>query len=114
MLLEILLPLSSEFSPLRLFQYLTFRSGGALMTALIVGLVLGPATIRWLKQRQAEGQPIRDDGPESHFRKRGTPTMGGVLILLSVALSTLLWMDLGNGYVWSAVRGHPPSRRRAR
>ncbi|MDE0148688.1 MAG: phospho-N-acetylmuramoyl-pentapeptide-transferase [Rhodospirillaceae bacterium] len=103
MLFEFLLPLSSEFSPLRLFQYLTFRSGGALMTALFIGLALGPSVIRWLKNRQAEGQPIRDDGPESHFRKRGTPTMGGVLILLSVAISTLLWMDLGNGYVWSVL-----------
>lgn len=103
MLFELLFPLSEEFSALRLFQYLTFRSGGALMTALFLGLVLGPATIRWLKRRQAEGQPIRDDGPETHFKKRGTPTMGGVLILLSVAISTLLWMDLGNGYVWSVL-----------
>ncbi len=103
MLLEFLLPLSSEFSPLRLFQYLTFRSGGALMTALAISLLLGPATIRWLKRRQAGGQPIREDGPPSHFTKRGTPTMGGVLILLSVAISTLLWMDLANGYVWSVL-----------
>ena len=62
---------------------------------------MGPRTIRWLKKKQREGQPIRQDGPESHLiTKQGTPTMGGVLILLALALSTLLWADLRNGYVW--------------
>ncbi len=103
MLLELFYPLSENFGAFRLFQYLTFRSGGALITALLIGLVMGPPTIRWLKRRQDQGQPIRDDGPESHLRKRGTPTMGGVLILLSVAIATMFWMDLGSGYVWSVL-----------
>jgi phospho-N-acetylmuramoyl-pentapeptide-transferase len=103
MLFDLLFPLSDRFGALRLFQFLTFRSGGALITALLISFVLGPGVIRWLKRRQGEGQPIRDDGPETHLKKRGTPTMGGVLILLSVSLSTFLWMDLDNGYVWSVM-----------
>src|SRR5690349_5853231 len=71
------------------------------MTALLVSFLLGPAIIRWLKSKQAEGQPIRLDGPESHLlTKKGTPTMGGVMILLAVSVSTLLWADLTNLYVW--------------
>ncbi|MBK1696497.1 phospho-N-acetylmuramoyl-pentapeptide-transferase [Rhodovibrio salinarum] len=101
MLHNLLTPLSDEFIFFNLFRYLTFRSGAAVLTALVVSFVLGPAVIRWLKKKQREGQPIRDDGPESHLvTKQGTPTMGGVLILLAVAISTLLWADLRNGYVW--------------
>ncbi len=98
--------LSSQFSdqigPLNLFRYITFRSGGAVMTALLVSFVFGPAIIRWLKSRQPNAT-VREDTPESHLAKKGTPTMGGVLILLAVAVSTLLWADLRNGYVWAVL-----------
>ncbi|HLB79956.1 MAG TPA: phospho-N-acetylmuramoyl-pentapeptide-transferase [Dongiaceae bacterium] len=101
MLFNLLVPLADQFGPFNLFRYLTFRSGGAVLTALVVSFVLGSPIIAWLKRKQREGQPIRDDGPESHLlTKRGTPTMGGVLILLAIAGSTLLWADLRNGYVW--------------
>lgn len=101
MLYNFLAPLADDFALFNLFRYLTFRSGGAVMTALIVGFALGPRIIAWLKSKQPHGQPIRSDGPESHLvTKKGTPTMGGVLILLAVAVSTLLWADLSNLYVW--------------
>jgi phospho-N-acetylmuramoyl-pentapeptide-transferase len=101
MLFNLLAHLSDEFGPLNLFRYLTFRSGCAIFTALIISFYFGPKIIRWLKSKQAEGQPIRTDGPESHLlTKKGTPTMGGVMILLAVSVSTLLWADLTNAYVW--------------
>ncbi|MEL0072696.1 MAG: phospho-N-acetylmuramoyl-pentapeptide-transferase [Rhodobiaceae bacterium] len=84
-----------------LFNYITFRAGGAVMTALLVSFLLGPWMIDTLRERQGKGQPIRADGPQSHLTtKVGTPTMGGLLILLAVIISTLLWGDLGNGYLW--------------
>jgi phospho-N-acetylmuramoyl-pentapeptide-transferase len=98
---NILAPLAPDFTLFNLFRYLTFRSGGAVLTGLLVSFLLGPAIIRWLKAKQRDGQPIRTDGPESHLlTKKGTPTMGGVLILLAVTVSTLLWADLRNGFVW--------------
>ncbi len=101
MLFHLLFPLADHFAPFNLFRYLTFRSGGAMVTALFISFATGPAVIAWLKSKQAEGQPIRLDGPESHLvRKKGTPTMGGFLILLGLMVSTLLWADLTNGYVW--------------
>jgi phospho-N-acetylmuramoyl-pentapeptide-transferase len=101
MLFHLLTPLADHFTPFNLFRYITFRSAGAVVTALIIAFVAGPRVIAWLKSQQAEGQPIRLDGPESHLiRKQGTPTMGGFLILLAVTVSTLLWADLTNGYVW--------------
>jgi len=101
MLYNLLAPYSGETIVFNLFRYLTFRTGGAVMTALLISFLLGPPTIRWLKRKQREGQPIRSDGPESHLlTKKGTPTMGGVLILFALTLSTLLWADLRNGYVW--------------
>jgi phospho-N-acetylmuramoyl-pentapeptide-transferase len=101
MLFHILFPLADRFEPLNLFRYLTFRSGGAVVTALFISFFFGPRVIAWLRSKQAEGQPIRLDGPESHLlRKKGTPTMGGFLILLALTVSTLLWADLSNGYVW--------------
>ncbi len=101
MLYDLLFPLADQFGPFNLFRYLTFRSGGAVVTALFISFALGPRIIAWLKSKQAEGQPIRLDGPESHLvRKKGTPTMGGFLILLALSVSTLLWADLTNGYVW--------------
>ena len=101
MLYNLLAPYAGETIIFNLFRYLTFRSGGAVVTALAISFVLGPPVIRWLKRKQRDGQPIRSDGPESHLlTKKGTPTMGGVLILFAVTLSTLLWADLRNGYVW--------------
>ena len=98
---ELLVPLAGEYQFFNLFRYITFRTGGATITALILSLMFGPALIRWLKDHQAEGQPIRADGPESHLlTKAGTPTMGGLLILGAFALSTLLWMPLSNPYLW--------------
>ncbi len=101
MLYNLLFPFAENFPLFNLFRYLTFRSGGAIMTALLISFVFGPCIIRWLRRKQQEGQPIRDDGPESHLlTKKGTPTMGGVMILLAVGISTLLWADLTNPYVW--------------
>ena len=88
---------------LNLIRYISFRAGAATATALAIGLLLGPVFIRWLRVKQGKGQPIRADGPQSHLAKRGTPTMGGLLILISVATSVLLWMDLTNVYVWACL-----------
>ena len=84
---------------LNLLRYLSFRTGGAVATALIIGLLIGPRFIGWLRVRQGKGQPIRDDGPQSHLAKVGTPTMGGLMILTSISIAMLLWMDLSNLYV---------------
>jgi phospho-N-acetylmuramoyl-pentapeptide-transferase len=85
----------------RLFKYLTFRSGGAVITALLFAFVVNGSLIRWLKAKQGKGQPIRADGPQRHIvEKAGTPTMGGLLILLPWLVSTLLWANLANEYVW--------------
>jgi len=83
-----------------LFRYITFRAGGAFMTALIFGFVFGPTLIRVLRARQGKGQPIRDDGPEGHFAKAGTPTMGGLLIVGALLTSTLFWARLDNPFIW--------------
>ena len=88
---------------LNLIRYISFRAGAASATALVIGLLLGPKFISWLRVRQGKGQPIRSDGPQSHLAKRGTPTMGGLLILISVSVSVLLWMDLTNPYVWACL-----------
>ena len=101
MLFNVLFPLADEISAFNVFRYLTFRSGGAVLTALLVSFVCGPAVIRWLRAHQGNGQPIRNDGPERHIiDKAGTPTMGGFLILLAMTVSTLLWADITSGYVW--------------
>ncbi len=86
-----------------LIRYQTFRAGAALMTALVLGLIIGPRFIAMLRVRQGKGQPIREDGPQSHFAKRGTPTMGGLLILISLLVSMLLWMDLTSPLVWACL-----------
>ncbi|MEL0143917.1 MAG: phospho-N-acetylmuramoyl-pentapeptide-transferase [Alphaproteobacteria bacterium] len=101
MLYNLLAPLSDQFILFNLFNSLTFRAGGALVTALAVAFLFGPMIIGWLRQQQPGGQPIREDGPQTHFKKAGTPTMGGFLILLAIIVSTLLWADLRNGYVWA-------------
>ena len=91
--------LSPEFGFFRVFQYLTFRAVMAALTALLIGLVAGPAVIRRLAALKI-GQPIREYAMQSHLAKSGTPTMGGVLILIGIAVSTLLWADLSNRFVW--------------
>jgi len=88
---------------LNLIRYISFRAGAATATALAIGLFLGPWFINYLRVRQGKGQPIRADGPQTHLAKRGTPTMGGLLILVSVTISVLLWMDLANPYVWACL-----------
>jgi phospho-N-acetylmuramoyl-pentapeptide-transferase len=101
MLYHVLAPLADSFTAFNLFRYLTFRSAGALMTALILSFLVGGRLIAWLRSRQAMGQPIREDGPQSHLlSKKGTPTMGGFLILLALGTGTLLWANLANRYVW--------------
>ncbi|WP_294635607.1 phospho-N-acetylmuramoyl-pentapeptide-transferase [uncultured Aquabacterium sp.] len=91
--------LNPDWGFLRVFQYLTFRAVMAAMTALLIGLVLGPLVIRKLTELKI-GQPIREYGVQAHLAKRGTPTMGGALILLSLGISTMLWFDWANRFVW--------------
>ncbi len=104
MLYHFLVPLADDISIFNVFRYITFRSGAAVLTALLISFILGPRIISWLRSRQREGQPIRSDGPASHLlTKQGTPTMGGLMILLAVTISTLLWADLTNGFVWAVL-----------
>jgi phospho-N-acetylmuramoyl-pentapeptide-transferase len=104
MLYNLTRPLAEDFILFNLFRYITFRSGAACLTALMVSFLIGPSFIRWLKRVQRGGQPIRPDGPESHLlTKKGTPTMGGGLILSALTVSTLLWADLRSGYVWAVL-----------
>ncbi len=103
MLYNLLSPFADDIQIFNLFRYLTFRTGGAIITALLISFLIGPKIIKWLKSKQKEGQPIRKNGPETHFKKAGTPTMGGLMILFSVSLSTLLWADLSNAFVWYAL-----------
>ena len=99
MLLEFFRWMGQEYPEFLVFNYLSLRAVLAALTALFVGFFAGPATIRYLR-RMKMGQAVRTDGPKTHYVKDGTPTMGGVLILIAIALSTLLWMDLSNRYVW--------------
>ncbi len=92
--------LSDGGDAFNLFRYITFRAGGAFMTALLFGFIFGPPLINVLRRKQGKGQPIRDDGPEGHFVKAGTPTMGGLLIVGALTFSTLLWARLDNPFVW--------------
>ena len=88
---------------LNLIRYITFRAGAAALTALFIGLIIGPRFIGWLRVKQGKGQPIRADGPQTHLSKIGTPTMGGLMILIAVMVSMLLWMDLNNRYTWACI-----------
>src|SRR5438128_1443755 len=104
-LYEFLYPLNHLWAPLRVlnvFQYITFRTAYASLTALLISLLLGPWLITRLREFQI-GQHIREEGPKSHQKKAGTPTMGGVLILISIIIPTLLWVDLRYTYVWIAL-----------
>ncbi|MEM1382261.1 MAG: phospho-N-acetylmuramoyl-pentapeptide-transferase [Pseudomonadota bacterium] len=101
MLYHLLTPLTDGGDVFNLFRYITFRAGGAFMTALVFGFLFGRPIINWLRALQKKGQPIREDGPERHIvEKAGTPTMGGVMILGALVISTLLWARLDNGFVW--------------
>jgi phospho-N-acetylmuramoyl-pentapeptide-transferase len=101
MLYLFLSPLADHGAVFNLFRYITFRTGGAIVTSMLVAFLAGPSMIAWLRKQQGHGQPIRTDGPESHLiSKKGTPTMGGFLILMALLISTLLWADLSNAYVW--------------
>ncbi|MFO1081188.1 MAG: phospho-N-acetylmuramoyl-pentapeptide-transferase [Reyranellaceae bacterium] len=101
MFYNLLFPLADLFGPFNLFRYLTFRSIAAFLTALVLSFLIGGRLIRWLRSKQGKGQPIREDGPASHLlNKKGTPTMGGLLILITTTVATLLWADLTNRYVW--------------
>ncbi len=91
-----------HIGPFRIFRYLTFRTAFASLTALFIGLIIGPAVVRRLREFQI-GQYIREDGPKAHQKKAGTPTMGGVLIVVGMIVPTLLWADLSNRFVWIAV-----------
>ncbi|MFA5950978.1 MAG: phospho-N-acetylmuramoyl-pentapeptide-transferase [Hyphomicrobium sp.] len=95
-----LVSFSDQIGALNVFRYITFRTGGAIFTALLFVLLFGPGIIDVLRLKQGKGQPIREDGPKSHLSKKGTPTMGGLMILASVSVATLLWADLSNPYVW--------------
>ena len=89
--------------PANLVRYQSFRAGAVLMTALVIGLLIGPKFISMLRVRQGKGQPIREDGPKTHLAKSGTPTMGGLMILVSLMLAMLLWMDITNPFVWACM-----------
>lgn len=102
MLYSLLYPYARDLPILNVFRYLTFRTAMAAVTALLLALMLGPPMIRLLRRRQI-GQSIREAGPKSHLSKAGTPTMGGLLILLAVIVATFLWMDLSNRFVWIAL-----------
>jgi phospho-N-acetylmuramoyl-pentapeptide-transferase len=100
-MLTFLAGFSEYFNPLNIFRYITFRTGGATATAMLFVFWLGPSIISLLRLKQGKGQPIREDGPKSHLlTKRGTPTMGGLMIMAGVLVSTLLWANLANRYVW--------------
>ena len=86
-----------------LFRYITFRAGGAFFTALLFGFLFGRPLINVLRKKQGKGQPIRDDGPTTHFEKAGTPTMGGLLILISLLFATCMWARLDNIFIWIVV-----------
>jgi phospho-N-acetylmuramoyl-pentapeptide-transferase len=99
MLYHLLYPLHSVFVGFNVFKYITFRSAGAVITALIVSFAVGPWMIAWLRRLKV-GQHVRDDGPQTHLNKQGTPTMGGLLIIAALVSSAMLWSDLTNKYVW--------------
>src|ERR671917_1787477 len=103
-MLTFLAEFSPYLNPLNVFRYITFRTGGAIATALLFVFLFGPAIISLLRLKQGKGQPIREDGPQSHLlTKRGTPTMGGLMIITGVLVFTLLWANLTNAYVWTVL-----------
>src|ERR1700752_5163276 len=99
-MLTLLVDFADKVSAFNVFPYIPFRTGGALITSALIVFILGPAIIASLRVRQGKGQPIRADGPQTHFKKAGTPTMGGLMILSGIVISSLLWTNLTNIYVW--------------
>ena len=99
---EFLYPLTEYFTPFNVFQYITFRGAYAAITALLISFIAGPGIIAFLRRKEA-GEEIRADGPESHHSKSGTPTMGGILIILAIAVSAFLWMDVRSLYTWLVI-----------
>ncbi len=104
MLYNLLYPLKEYFTPLNVLRYITFRSIWAIVTAFIITLIIGPKIIKWLEKNQVK-QVVREDGPETHFQKKGTPTMGGIMILISLCVSVILWGDLTNKYIYVTLFG---------
>jgi phospho-N-acetylmuramoyl-pentapeptide-transferase len=103
-MLELLAQYVERSQFFNLFNYITFRTGGAMFTAMIIAFAMGAPFIHWLRKKQGKGQPIRSDGPEGHLlTKKGTPTMGGLIILIPLGISSLLWSDLDNAYVWAVL-----------
>jgi phospho-N-acetylmuramoyl-pentapeptide-transferase len=103
-MLELLGQFEERSQFFNLFNYITFRAQGAFFTALIIALFMGAPFIRWLRKKQGKGQPIRSDGPEGHLlTKKGTPTMGGLIILISLMIAAVLWSDWSNAYVWAVL-----------
>ena len=98
-----LVDLSDQISVFNVFRYITFRTGGALITSALLVFLFGPRIINSLRVRQGKGQPIRADGPQTHFKKAGTPTMGGLMILFGIIASTMLWANLTSAYVWVVI-----------
>jgi phospho-N-acetylmuramoyl-pentapeptide-transferase len=99
-MLTLLVGFANEVQLFNVFRYITFRTGGALITAALIVFMFGPSIIDSLRLRQGRGQPIRADGPQTHFKKAGTPTMGGLMIMTGIIVSTLLWANLSSVYVW--------------
>src|SRR6187399_1236634 len=103
-MLYLLSAFSDTIGPLNVLRYITFRTGGAMITALVFVFLFGPSIIDQLRLRQGKGQPIRADGPQSHLvTKKGTPTMGGLIILLGIVVATVLWANPANNYVWIVI-----------
>jgi phospho-N-acetylmuramoyl-pentapeptide-transferase len=99
-MLTLLVAFADQISVFNIFRYITFRTGGALITSALIVFIFGPAIIASLRIRQGKGQPIRADGPQTHFKKAGTPTMGGLMIMSGIIVSSLLWTNLSSVYVW--------------
>src|SRR3990170_2870776 len=96
----LLVEFADKISVFNVFRYITFRTGGALITSALIVFMFGPGIIDSLRLRQGKGQPIRADGPQTHFKKAGTPTMGGLMIMIGIIISTVLWANLSSLYVW--------------
>src|SRR5213593_1930862 len=103
MLYHLLVPLAKDHILFNVFRYLTFRSVMALISALVISLLIGPPLIQKLKEWQHGGETIREDTPERHRSKKGTPTMGGIVILTAIIATTLLWANLANRYIWVVI-----------
>jgi phospho-N-acetylmuramoyl-pentapeptide-transferase len=102
MLYKILYGMHTVFTPFNVFRYITFRTALAVITAMVISLIIGPWLIDWLRKISFT-QQIRDDGPQTHLKKSGTPTMGGIIIIICILVSVFMWGDLENMYIWMMV-----------